>query len=160
MYNVFSTYTPPLSQALATHSTFCPQFLKTHQIQSVLPVYTWVYGHSLVCGQPARNHYLKENWLSLSHSSSARGGILVPTSALHASFSRLNLPGPCVCQSQQLGSYVQLRLCLDKYFFLVTHCFWQLKYFCPLSHNGPHVFIIFFCDQIVTDHSSTLPLFA
>ena len=136
VYNVFSIYSPPLSQAHPTHPTFCLLFLKTQQTQTVLPVY-WVYGHPLEHGQPARNHSLREVWLSLSHSSSVRGRILVPTSLLHVGFSKLNLPGPCVCQSQQLGSYVWLLLCLDKYFILVTHCFWHLAYVCPLFCNGP-----------------------
>lgn len=57
-------------------------------------------------------------------------------------FLWVELARGCVCQSQLLSSYVTLLLCRDNYFILVAHCFWHLKYFCPLSRSGAQVFMV------------------
>ena len=63
--NFSQIHTLPLSP---THRTLYPLpfFSEIHEVQCVLPIYSWVCGLPLKPGQPTRSYILKENWLFLS----------------------------------------------------------------------------------------------
>lgn len=65
LYNVFWLYLHlPLSQLLSsvTPPNFVSFFLITHQIQFMLPIYSWVWASPVEHNRPTRSHTLKGNF--------------------------------------------------------------------------------------------------